>query len=186
LRPDLFFSQKHGIGNVQAMTNPLEQRLEADLAAIRIAIANGQAEDAARKMGAISLNISPGNRLAREIGDLYLELGFPAMAGRYWYLVESKSDQMIAACKEFEHSLGNTPTLILDALGSPANPSATVKARLVELHRRARDFRREFQYDVKPARGLRDRLALLGCAIVCFILMFISISGIWFITTWFR
>ena len=168
------------------MTNLVEQRLEADLAAIRAAIANGQVEEAARKMCAIALNIPPGARLSKEIGDLYWELGFPAMAGRYWYLVDSKSDQMIAACEEFEHSLGNTPTLIIHALGYPANPSPFAKARVVELHRQAQDFRRESQYAVKPARGLRDRLALLGCAIVGSIVMFIFISGVWFITTWFR
>ncbi len=168
------------------MTNLVEQRLEADLAAIRAAIANGQVEEATRKMLAVALNVPPGTRLSQEIGDLYLELGFPEMAGRYWYLIESKSDQMIAACEEFEHSLGNTPTLIIHALGCPANPSPFVRARLAELHQQAQDFRREYQYYVEPERGLRDRVALLGCAIVGAIVMFIFISGVWFISTWFR
>jgi hypothetical protein len=168
------------------MTNLAERKLETDLAAIRAAIANGEVDEATWRMRGIALNISPGTRLSKEIGDLFWELGFPTMAGRYWYLIENKSDQMIAACAEFEHSLGNTPTLIADALGWTANPSPFAKERLDELRRQASDFRREYLYDVIPRRGIRGRVALLGCSIVGFIIMFIFISGIMFITTWFR
>ena len=162
------------------------QRLEADLAAIRKAISAGQFEEATKMLRGVCLNCPPGSTHAQEVGDLFMELGFPTMAGRYWYLLEDKTDRMIAACQEFENSLCNSPTLIAQALGWHSNPSPTVKARLEELHRRAKDFRREYQYDVKPPKGLRDRVGLLGCAIVGFIIMFIFIQGIWFITTWFR
>ena len=131
----------------------------------------------------VSLNTSPGSEFSKEIGGLYMELGFPAMAGRYWYLLDGKSDQMLAACGEFELSLGGNPVLISHAIGWAQNPSPNVKAKLQELHEKARAFQREHQYAGKPQGGWRDRVALLGCGLVGFVLMFIFIMGIWFIIT---
>jgi hypothetical protein len=31
------------------------------------------------------------------------------MAGRYWYLEENKTPEMVKACIEFEKSMGNDP-----------------------------------------------------------------------------
>lgn len=167
------------------MTHPLEQRLEADLAAIRDAIADGRADEARKKISGIPVNFSSGGRLSKEIGDLYLELGFQVMAGRYYYLLEHKSDLMLAACEEFERSLGNNPVLIVGTLGRPHDASAFAKARLKELYRQAGAFRREHGYAVEPAR-LQDRLALLGCGIVAFVVLFVLVAGITFIAKWFR
>jgi hypothetical protein len=146
----------------------VNSRLEADLAVIRKAIADGQEEEAKSKIVGVSANVSPGSTFSKEIGDLYFALGFSAMAGRYWYLLEDKSEQMIAACEEFEHSLGNNPDLMVRVLGWPRTPSPFVKAKLEELHKQAGDFRREHWY-VKESKGCLDRVALLGCAFVCFI-----------------
>ena len=76
------------------MTTPdrtLEQKIQDDLAAIRHAIAAGQIEEAKTKIGGMSLNVEPGTMLSKEVGDLWWEFGFPAMAGRYWYLLEDES-----------------------------------------------------------------------------------------------
>jgi hypothetical protein len=159
------------------------KRLEAELAAITNAIAAGQLEDAIRMLVAIPLHVSPGSEFSQQIGDLYLELGLTAMAGRYWYLLEDKSDQMVIACEEFERSLGHNPCLISDAMGVGWCPerSPYAKARLTELLVQAKRFRREYWYDAKPPRGWRDRACLLGCAIVSFIVMFVFVMGITFI-----
>jgi hypothetical protein len=160
--------------------------LEAVFASIRSSINEGKIEEAKIKLQAISVNYPPGVQSSKEIGDLFLELGFSAMAGRYWYFVENKSDQMMAICKEYEHSLGDNPILILQALGWPSNPSPYTKAILKELQKNAAEFREKYQYPLKFSRGLGDRFALLGCAIVVFIVMFIFINGVVFIATWFK
>jgi hypothetical protein len=164
----------------------LEQKLDADLAAIRRAISDGNAEEAKAKIRSVSLNVSPGSRLTKEIGELYLELGFSAMAGRYWYLLEDKSDQMIAACEEFERSLGNSPVLIMETLGWCPERSSYATAKMDELRDRAKVFRRQHHYNMKPTRDMWDRVALVGCGVVGFVLLFVFIAGIMFIVTWFR
>ncbi len=59
----------------------------------------------------------PGNlELRQQLGELYWNLRMPAMAGRYWYLVENKDERMQAACKRFEEQFGNDPFHMLLAL----------------------------------------------------------------------
>lgn len=160
-------------------------RLEADLAAIKSAIAAGQLDDAKRILAGVSLNALPGSEFSRQIGDYYFELGYPAMAGRYWYLLEDKSDRMVCACEEFEHTLGDNPCLIHDTIPWFPGSSTYAATALAELHNQAEAFRREHRYDVRPQRGWRDRCCLLGCAIISFIVLFVFIMGTIFIAKMF-
>lgn len=54
--------------------------------------------------------------LRKKLGDIYFELKYPAMAGRYWYLEKNKTPEMINACIEFENSMGNDIDNIARAL----------------------------------------------------------------------
>jgi hypothetical protein len=163
-----------------------DERREADLAAIRSAIANGNLDEARRLLRAVSLNFRTTSKFSREVGQLYFDLGFPAMAGRYWYLIEPKSAEMITACAAFEHSLGDNPFKLMEQLAWAPEASPEEKARLTELGRAARDFRQEFQYPQESPSRLKDRVALVGCAIVAFAVLFIFGMGLTFIATWFE
>jgi hypothetical protein len=93
---------------------------------------------------------------------------------------------MLAACKEFEHSLGNSPGFIADAIAYAwhAPLSAGAGAKLKELSLQARQFRREYRYDVKPRkRTLGDGAALLGCGMLGFVVMSVFVAGVIFIAT---
>ncbi len=170
-----------------ASGNESDRRLEADLAEIRKAISHGQTEEATKRLLGVSYNCVPGTTHSQEVGDLFMELGFAAMAGRYWYLLENKTDRMTAVCQEFEHSLGDDPGLIAQCFFRPLLSSPFAITKLEDLWARAKDLRQEYKYDVKPpARGLRDTLGLLGCGIVAFVVMFVFIMGVVFIGSWFR
>lgn len=54
--------------------------------------------------------------LRKMLGDIYFELKYPTLAGRYWYLEESKTPEMVKACNKFEKSMGNDPNKIVRAL----------------------------------------------------------------------
>ena len=158
----------------------VRQRLENDLTSVRAAIDAGRLDDASLVLSGLSLNAPPSSEFSKEIGDLFLRLGFPAMAGRYWYLLDDKSDQMLAACKEFEHSLGDNPVLISHVflLCSVNDSSPQVRARFQELQAKADDFGRTYQYPWKPERGWRDRIALLGCGIVATVVILVFVMGL--------
>ncbi|MCM3711852.1 DUF6584 family protein [Sporosarcina luteola] len=54
--------------------------------------------------------------LRKMLGDIYFQLKYPAMAGRYWYLEKIKTPQMKKACMEFENSMGHDMNKIAQAL----------------------------------------------------------------------
>jgi hypothetical protein len=54
--------------------------------------------------------------LRRRLGDVYVQLQYPAMAGRYWYLEEDRSPEMDAACRVFEKACSDDPVQMLRAL----------------------------------------------------------------------
>jgi hypothetical protein len=171
------------------MTDRRDQRLREALAEIRCDIGDGKTDEAVDKLGGLVLKIRPGTPHSEEIGNLFWEIGLPAMAGRYWYLLDNKSDEILAACDEFQRSLGNNPVLIIDALGWAENRETNIEIKLEELHDRARDFRHKYAWEwkVSPRKArARDRIALLGCGIVATILFFIFVAGILSIIELFR
>lgn len=85
------------------------RRVEQDIAGGNL----GRARD--RLHGLIAYE--PNNLALRAaLAAVYAQLQFPAMAGRYWYLEENKTEAMEAACAEFERSCGNDPLRMLLAL----------------------------------------------------------------------
>jgi len=54
--------------------------------------------------------------LRKRLGDVYWHLQYPAMAGRYWYLEEYKTPDMICACTVFERTYSNDAVHMLHAL----------------------------------------------------------------------
>lgn len=54
--------------------------------------------------------------LRKKLGDVYFLMGHKTKAGRYWYLEQVKSDEMLRACEAFELSCQNNPVRILYAL----------------------------------------------------------------------
>lgn len=54
--------------------------------------------------------------LRKKLGDIYFRLQYPTMAGRYWYLEENKTPEMIQACQQFEKSMGNNTNEIVRVL----------------------------------------------------------------------
>ena len=84
-------------------------RIEAD-------IASGDYGKARDRLHGLIATYPDALPLRRRLGDVYWQLQYPAMAGRYWYLEEDRSPQMAQACRAFERSCGNDPVLMLLAL----------------------------------------------------------------------
>jgi hypothetical protein len=119
--------------------------------------------------------------LRGRLGRVYWDLRHPSMAGRYWYLEEGDSPELLAAVAAFERQCGGNPVLILQALKFKGEVEAIesefARARLLALADRAR---REFGYefrtgDSRRARDSHERegwsesLAMAGCVAVAFV-----------------
>ncbi len=81
--------------------------------------------------------------LRRRLGDIYWQLRYPDMAGKYWYLEENKTEEMVEACKHFENKFRQDPMLILFALkfkGDLAKIENTFAGQtLTKLHQSAKE-----------------------------------------------
>ena len=123
--------------------------------------------------------------LRKKLGDIYYELKYPAMAGRYWYLEKSKTPEMVKACIEFEKSMGNDPNNIARALkykgdieiikGLELDPALLsiqhkVKEKLVE------------KLDVP--RDRKHKLIIFGCLSIIILIIILTSVGVYTFFNW--
>jgi hypothetical protein len=132
--------------------------------------------------------------LRRRLGEVYWQLQYPAMAGRYWYLEPDKSEIMAQACAAFERSCGHDPARMLLALkfrGDPAPLNETFAGRaLLALQAEARErhgytieFGKSGSERYRYSRQLKSRsmilsLLLLAIAVVALGLMIVGLLAV--------
>ncbi|MFE3977091.1 MULTISPECIES: DUF6584 family protein [unclassified Peribacillus] len=121
--------------------------------------------------------------LRRKLGDIYIALKYPSMAGRYWYLEKNKSPEMVKACIQFEKSMGNDPirigraikfkgdsevlkTLQLDQVISPIQNK--VKQNLLE----------------EPEDPFKDKLVIFGCFSIIILTIIFALIGVYALFNW--
>jgi len=148
------------------------------------------------------LRTYPGDvTLCAALAKLYWDMKQPGMAGRYWYLCDSKTEDMQIAVATFEKECGGDPWIILKRLKLPIDPlemkEGFAKTQVLQLledcqkkHKRTPRFPNERTPNKpgakkKKKRGqFMDALALLGCGGLVFILMFVFVIGMITITAW--
>jgi len=169
---------------------PIEQTLEK----VEQDIASGDCGKARDRLHGLIATYPNNLALRRKLGDVYWQLQYPAMAGRYWYLEESKSPDMIAACKVFEESCGHSSFQTLLALKFQGDlesiDSEFAKDRLLTLQTQVKneygyfvDFQKHGaeKYKWTPRSKTRGRVSTIGCvaAVVLGIaLMLIGLSTV--------
>jgi hypothetical protein len=166
------------------------ERIERDLAA----------RDYGRARNSLHGLISsyPDNlALRHRLGDVYWALQYPERAGRYWYLEEDKSPEMLAACRSFERACGDDPLQILFALKFRGDVQAiqeTFAGRaLLSLHESAKakysyyvDFRERgakkyYNWPERPPSSLPGWLKI-GCLLGLFLIITLIVIGL--VTLW--
>lgn len=123
--------------------------------------------------------------LRKKLGDVYFELQYPAMAGRYWYLEENKTPQMEKACMEFENSMGHDMNNIARALKYKGD-MALVKGldldpALLSIHYKEKEKSGE---DIDVPIGPKYKLIILGCLSVILLIIIFASVGVYTFFTW--
>jgi len=121
--------------------------------------------------------------LRRKLGDIYFSLKYPSMAGRYWYLEENKTPEMIKACAAFEQSEGNDPYRISRALKFKGNPEIILKLQLVQGYCPIQDKVKEKLVE-EPTETLGDKLVTIGCSSILVLTFCFTLIGIITIFRW--
>jgi hypothetical protein len=128
--------------------------------------------------------------LRSQLGDVYERLQYPAMAGRYWYLVEKKTPDMLAACNQFEQTCGNDSLQILRSLKFRGDPEAIedefAAKRLQSLQKRVSseygftvDFNKPGDEKYVPTRKNKflSALSKLGCVVIILAMLALLVIG---------
>ena len=123
------------------------------------------------------------------LAEIYFKLQFPAMAGRYWYLEENRTEEMQKCCEEFEKSCGLDPMRMLLALKFKGDVSKLssdyAKGRLLDLveackqrYNRYPEFGLSGRKRWKSTRPIFDKLIPYGCLFISVIAIILVIIGL--------
>ncbi|PEA55710.1 DNA helicase [Bacillus pseudomycoides] len=116
--------------------------------------------------------------LRKKLGDVYYKLQHPTMAGRYWYLEEQKTPEMIEACSQFEKSMGNNANHIGRALKFKGD-NETIKMLYSEpitssLQEKVKESMLE-EYE----ETWQDKLVPFGCISALILIILFALLGIY-------
>jgi len=139
----------------------------------------------------------PGSlELRKKLGDIYWNLHDFAMAGRYWYLEEQRTKEMVFCCQEFENTFGNDPVQILLALKFKGNVDSILEEfagrTLLALHNKAKekyhsyvynDFRKHGSEKFQPktdrkSKATNDKWFTVGCVTAFILGSILAIIGL--------
>jgi hypothetical protein len=174
----------------------LEQTLEKIEADIRL----GNPYKARDRLHGLIASYPDNLSLRKKLGDVYWQLQYPAMAGRYWYLEQDKTPEMVSACAEFERFCGHDPLRMLFALKFRGDLNAMQNTFagevLISLHERARkgnsvyvDFQKKgadrYIWNRHPEpHPLFDRIRNIACSGVMIIALLLLLLGLWTMVRW--
>jgi len=149
--------------------------IDAELAIVGHDVDEGRLNDARERLRALCFFASDRNCL--EFGQLFLRVGIPEMAGRFWYFEENPTAEMTDAIRAFEKSCGNSPILIGNSLR--LFPHRRMENDVLErLRADERNLIDRYDYNFAPrSHWATDRLILVGCSIVGFVVLFVLMMG---------
>jgi len=170
---------------------------EKTLSRIEGDIASGDYGKARDRLHGLIATYPDALELRRRLGNVYGQLQYPAMAGRYWYLEEDRSPAMDAACCAFEESCGDDPVQMLLALKFRGDFEAiadTFAGRtLLALQDRARQERgctigfgkpgrEKFQYTSQ--QSTTSRWLVVGCLFAVLASLALMVVGLVTVIQW--
>jgi len=171
---------------------------EKTLEAVQDDIAQGNLGRARDRLHGLIAHYPNELTLRTHIAEIYSQLQYPSMAGRYWYLEESKTERMISACAEFERSCGNDPLQILLSLKFKGNieaiTSTFAKEKLQSLQQTCKDkYGIYLEYGSKGAarwkRAVREKVSnvIVSIVIITILGLFVFLAGTGIVTviSWF-
>ena len=83
---------------------------ESTLARVRAEIGSGDLYKARDRLHGLLVTYPNDLEIRRLLGEVYWELRYPAMAGRYWYLLESEDPRYVEAKQAFAKMHGGSAT----------------------------------------------------------------------------
>ncbi|WP_141432463.1 DUF6584 family protein [Bacillus sp. 03113] len=123
--------------------------------------------------------------LRRKLGDIYSELKYPSMAGRYWYLEMNKTPEMVKACIQFEKSMGNDPIRVARALKFKGDREILKRLQLDQVISPIQNKVKEnLQEEPEPEDPLKNKLIIFGCFSIIILTIIFALIGVYALFNW--
>ena len=130
--------------------------------------------------------------LRARLAEVYANLKYPRMAGRYWYLESDKTPRILEACRAFEESCGHDALHILLAIKYRGDPPALPdenRAILEGLQKRSEaqhgyfpDMRAKGRERWKPGRKATRADRVLALLFAAFLIGLVVLAAIGLLT----
>lgn len=170
---------------------PSAMSIESTLKKVEADISAGDLGHARQRMHGLIATYPERLDLRPRLAEIYWQLEYPAMAGRYWYLVEANQPHQRQAVARFEAEFGQDPLRILQALKLRADPETVddlyARERLQTLYREVRkkhsltvDYTPEGKLVSRPTRRSiwGWRLLLTGCMVIVLVIFGLALFGL--------
>lgn len=158
---------------------------EKTLTKIKRDMENGDLGKARDRLHGLIFTYPDDLEIRKSLGDVYYALHDPAMAGRYWYLGENKTPDMMKACQTFEKSLGNDPHLIARAIKFKGNPEILKELNLDSEVKLPTKVKEKLENPYEDEDGTwEDRLFMAGCIALILCIIFLILTGMYTVFTW--
>jgi hypothetical protein len=172
--------------------------LQKSLAIVEQDIRNGDLGKARDRLLGLSTAYPDDLNIRHRLGEIYWNLRFPAMAGRYWYLEERTSPQIQEACAAFEHAFGNDPLQMYQAIkfkGEISLIEGTFAGQiLVSLREQAQEKypthpiflnpAGDIEITAKPKRPIPGIVIAIGCGVIALLGLALMIIGLITVSHW--
>ncbi|MFH1227561.1 MAG: DUF6584 family protein [Planctomycetota bacterium] len=127
-----------------------------------------------------------------KIAEIYYQAKFLALAGKYWYLEENKTEIMKTACAEFEKYRGYSPLAILWDLKFRGNIDKLPKYAKEKLLALQKECKGGYKFYPKISAGKRkkwkesfkDKLFKVGCLAIVILLVILIGIGVFTVFKW--
>lgn len=170
--------------------------IESTLEKVELDIAAGDLGLARERLHGLIASYPYQLDLRERLAEVYWQLQYPAMAGRYWYLANDDLPHRRQACARFEAVCGQDPLQILQALkfrGSLEEVSDPyARQKLQELQQQVKmRYNQEFEftrrgrpnYRTVPGGFRYGRLILAGCLIILVLILGLAVFGLFNLLT---
>ncbi|MGE7214983.1 DUF6584 family protein [Priestia koreensis] len=121
--------------------------------------------------------------LRKMLGDIYDQLQYPAMAGRYWYLESEKTTEMAEACRQFERTFGNNTHHIVRALKFKGDRDV-IEHLPIHIENEVTGRVKDQLLEDVGKETLKDKLLGVGCLLFIVILLGIMLVGLYTVGQW--
>lgn len=166
--------------------------IEITLKKVNTDVSQGNLGKACDRLHGLIMSYPDDLSLRVKLAEIYYQAKFPALAGKYWYLEENKTEIMKTACAEYEKYRGYSSLTILWDLKFRGNINKLPKYAREKLLSLQKECKGKYKFcprigsaeKKKWKETFKDKVFKIGCIIILLSILLLAVIGMAAIITW--